>query len=133
MIAGIGVDLVEVSRLQDAPNRERLLARLFTAGEVQDCRGAQRWQSLAARLAAKEAVVKALGTGLRGMRWHDIEVVRDDLGRPQVRLAGGAARRAEALGVAEVLISLSHTRSHAVAQAVALRLDAASRREGSPS
>lgn len=133
MIAGVGVDLVDVSRLRDAPSRERLLARLFTAGELQDCRGAHRWQSLAARFAAKEAVVKALGTGLRGMRWHDIEVVRDDLGRPQVRLTGGAARRAAILGVSAVFISLSHTQTHAMAQAVAVRSDAEHRREGNPS
>lgn len=131
MIAGIGVDVVEVVRLREASNRERLLARLFTAEELSDCRGAHRWQSLAARFAAKEAVLKALGTGLRGMRWQDIEVIRNDLGRPAVRLAGGAARQAERLGVAEVLISLSHTEHYAVAQAVAVRSEREPRREGS--
>jgi len=131
MIAGIGVDVVEVGRLREASNRERLLARLFTVGELSDCRGAHRWQSLAARFAAKEAVLKALGTGLRGMRWQDIEVIRNDLGRPGVRLAGEAARQAERLGVAEVLISLSHTEHYAVAQAVAVRSEREPRREGS--
>lgn len=130
MMVGIGVDVVEVSRLREASNRERLLARLFTASELSDCRGAHRWQSLAARFAAKEAVLKALGTGLRGMRWQDIEVVRNDRGRPGVRLRGGAAGRAENLGVAEVLLSLSHTEHYAVAQAVAVRSEREPGREG---
>lgn len=123
MIAGLGVDLVEVARLRQSPRAERLLARLFTPVELAESEGAQRWLSLAARFAAKEAVLKALGTGLRGMGWQDIEIRRDALGKPTVRLAGGAARRAGELGVTEVLVSLSHTREYAVAQAMAIRAE----------
>lgn len=123
MIVGLGVDLVEVARLRESPRAERLLARLFTPAELAETQGAARWLSLAARFAAKEAVVKALGSGLRGMRWRDIEIRREPLGRPTVRLSGGAARRAEEIGVAEVLVSLSHTQEYAVAQAVAVRAE----------
>lgn len=120
MIAGIGVDLVEVERLRRSRHGERLLDRLFTPRERADSEGAGRWPSLAARLAAKEAVVKALGTGFRGISWRDIEVWRDPLGKPEVRLSGGALTRARELGVSRVLLSLSHTGSCAIAQAVAV-------------
>jgi len=114
----VGVDLVEVDRLRRAWTRhgQRFLDRLFTPAEQAYCR--RRWPSLAARFAAKEAVAKALGTGLRGIGWHEIEVL-SDRGRPVVRLTGRARDRAQALGLVHFALSLSHTAQLAVAFVVA--------------
>ncbi|MDK2785161.1 MAG: holo-[acyl-carrier protein] synthase [Bacillota bacterium] len=122
-VVGCGVDLVEVERIRRARERwgERFLARLFTAGERAYCTGKKEADaSLAARFAAKEAVAKALGLGLGRFLWQEIEVVRAEAGRPEVRLAGATLSRARALGVGRILLSLSHTREHALAQAIAL-------------
>jgi holo-[acyl-carrier protein] synthase len=115
----VGVDIVEVSRvvklLTDHPAAE---AEIFTADELRYCSGKRnRHAHLAARFAAKEAVLKALGTGLGpGMRWVDVEVRSDALGRPRVVLHGKVAAQVDALGgTAE--ISLSHTGAHAIAHA----------------
>lgn len=122
MIIGVGVDLVEVERLKRSRYGERLLDRLFTQYERDECgEGPSAWLSLAARFAAKEAVLKALGTGLRGgMSWQDIEVRRDSLGKPEVYLQGYALERAQQIGVGRVLVSLSHTHAYAIAQAIAV-------------
>jgi holo-[acyl-carrier protein] synthase len=119
-----GVDLIEISRIERALERygDRFLARVFTPNEVLYCRG--RVPELAARFAAKEAVSKALGVGMRvlareGIHWQDVEVVGDQRGKPVVRLSGRAAERAEELGLTEWAISLSHTREHAIAFVVA--------------
>jgi holo-[acyl-carrier protein] synthase len=119
-----GVDLVEISRIERALARhgDRLLARVFTQTEVLYCRG--RPPELAARFAAKEAVSKALGVGMRmmsrdGIDWHDAEIVGDMRGKPLVRLHGRAAERADELGLTEWAVSLSHTREYAVAFVVA--------------
>ncbi len=123
-IAGVGIDLVEVERLQAALHRwgDRLLNRLFTAEELARARpGQSRPQRLAARFAAKEAVMKALGVGWRGVGWRTIEIRTDPDGRPTVVLHGAARRLAEDRGVAEVLVSLTHSGPLAAASAVALR------------
>ncbi len=114
-----GVDLVSVPRFARALERhgERLLARVFTPAEVALCAG--QVASLAARFAAKEAVVKALGTGIGPVGWREVEVLRDALGAPMLRLHGRAAQRAAALGLTEWTLSLSHTREMAVACVVA--------------
>jgi holo-[acyl-carrier protein] synthase len=119
-----GVDLVEIAHVKRilARHGNRFLERVFTPSEVLYCRG--RPSELAARFAAKEAVSKALGVGVRmlardGIHWRDVEVVGDRRGKPCVRLYGRAARRAETLGLTEWAISLSHTREHAVAFVVA--------------
>ncbi len=120
---GVGLDIVEVERVADALTRhgERFLERVFLAGEQVPGRGGRTWlQRLAGRFAAKEAVLKALGTGLRRCRWRDVEVVRSPSGRPTVRLHGALAERAGELGVTEVLVSISHGRRYAVAVAVAV-------------
>jgi len=122
MILGTGVDVVEVARLAAAVARrgDRFLARVFTRRELAEARGGRaRYQGLAGRFAAKEAVLKALGTGLRACRWHDVEVRRGAGGRPEVVLAGRLAERARAAGVERLHLSISHTRGHAVAVAVA--------------
>lgn len=126
-----GIDLIEIDRFAAAVERygERFLMRVFTNAEREACGG--RTQSLAARFAAKEAVAKLLGVGIRGLGagsraasalgWHEIEVLRDQAGRPTVFLHGRAAERAATLGTSEIALSLSHTRSCAVASAVAMR------------
>lgn len=120
MILGTGIDIIEIGRIRTAIGRESFISRIFTPGEQAYCesRGAQRPASYAARFAAKEAVMKAFGTGLAGGNWTDIEVVPADGGRPVVRLHGSFARLAEAQGIGEVHISLTHAREYAAAQAI---------------
>ena len=110
-----GVDIIEIPRIRQVLERygERFLERVYTSGEIAYCRG--RPPNLAARFAAKEATMKALGTGVRGVGWKDIEVVRQESGEPSVRLHGRAERRAERLGVQEISLSLSHSEDYAVA------------------
>ena len=110
-----GVDIIEIPRVRQVLERygERFLERVYTSGEIAYCRG--RPPNLAARFAAKEATMKALGTGVRGVGWKDIEVVRQESGAPSIRLHGRAERRAERLGVQEISLSLSHSEDYAVA------------------
>ena len=114
----MGVDIVEIERVEGALRRfgERFLARVYTAVEVAVCRG--RLSELAARFAAKEAVMKALGTGARGVAWREIEVLPNRRGKPLVYLYGRAKERAEAIGLSGLDVSLSHSREYAVAFAV---------------
>jgi holo-[acyl-carrier protein] synthase len=120
----VGVDLIEIARVERVLGRygDRFLERVFTPAEVLYSRG--RVPELAARFAAKEAVSKALGVGMRmishdGISWRDVEVVNDMRGKPLVRLYGRAVERAKALGLTEWEISLSHTRDMAIAFVVA--------------
>lgn len=121
-IVGVGVDVVEIARLRVALERTPgLLTRLFTEGERTACSGAGgrlRVPGLAARFAAKEAVAKALGTGIRGFSFLDIEVVTEGSGRPTVVLHARAAQVADRLGADHVHISLSTSADLAVANAV---------------
>jgi holo-[acyl-carrier protein] synthase len=114
-----GIDLLEISRLQAAIERqgERFLARVFTPLEREICTG--NLSSLAARFAAKEAVAKALGTGLGSVAWTDIEILRADSGAPLLRLHNRASSLAEQLGLREWSVSLSHTHDYAIAMVVA--------------
>jgi holo-[acyl-carrier protein] synthase len=116
--------MVEITRIERVLKRygDRFFERVFTAAEIAYCRG--RSPELAARFAAKEAVSKALGVGMRmiardGIDWKDVEVIGDPRGKPLVRLYGRAAERAGELGLTEWAISLSHTREHAIAFVVA--------------
>ena len=119
-VVGVGVDVVEVSRVARLLRHRRAAERLFTAGEREAAGdGAMRLQRLAARFAAKEAVVKALG-GVGALGFHDIEVVRPPGQAAFVQLRGRAALRAESRGVVRVLVSMSHVRAYAVAHATAL-------------
>ena len=120
----VGVDLVEIARVERAVERggETFLRRIFTAAEVAYCRG--RPAELAARFAAKEAVSKALGVGMRmlaldGINWRDVEVTGDIRGKPVIHLTGRAAKRATELGIDEWAVSLSHSRENAIAMVVA--------------
>ncbi|MGQ9457931.1 MAG: holo-ACP synthase [Anaerolineae bacterium] len=116
----VGVDVVEVARIERLTRRfgERFLTRIYTEEERTHCRGDTA--RLAARWAAKEAIAKALGTGVAGFRWTDLEVVVDAAGRPEVHLHGAAEVRAWALGLREWAVSLSHTEHLAIAFVVAL-------------
>ena len=119
-LCGLGVDLVEVGRVADLLARHpRFAERCFTPAEQGYAFGRTRpEQRLAARFAAKEAVMKALGCGWRQVGWREVEITGG--GAPRVVLRGRAAVRAKALGVSEVLLSLSHTDEVAVAAAVAV-------------
>ncbi len=125
-----GVDIIEISRVRQVLERygQRFLKRVFTAGEIEYCR--DRPANLAARFAAKEATMKALGTGVRGVGWKDIEVIRHDSGAPAVVLHGRAKRRAQRLAVEEISLSLSHSREYAVAFVVARRSPSGQTTEG---
>lgn len=125
-VLGVGVDIVEIDRMEAAlARRPRLKERIFTEEERAYCeKRSKPVVHYALRFAAKEAVLKALGTGFRGMRFCDVEVVREASGRPVPRLSGRAAERADELGVIEMHLSLSFTHSTAVASAVAVTADA---------
>lgn len=122
-VRGVGVDIVEIARMRAALERTPdLLTRLFTDRERIACSGAGgrlRVPGLAARFAAKEAVAKALGTGIRGFSFLDIEVVADSSGRPSIVLHARAAELAARLGVGRVHVSLSTSVELAVASVVA--------------
>ena len=124
MILGIGVDIVEVARIRAALDNprtgERFRARVFTPAEAAYCTARRNaHESFAARFAAKEATMKALGQGFTdGIGWRDIEVGRTD-GPPTVQLYGRARLRAEALDIRAISVSLSHTAELAIAYVVA--------------
>ena len=126
MIPGLGVDVVEVARIRRLLSRrgERFLARVFTAGERATAgEGPLMAQRLAGRFAAKEAVFKALGLGMGELGWQDVEIRGGRGMPPRVHLRGGAAAVARREGV-WLAVSISHTREHAAAVAVAHRGDA---------
>jgi holo-[acyl-carrier protein] synthase len=116
----VGVDMIEISRVKQAADRhgERFYKRFFTERERQLCQDHPR--RLAARVAAKEAVGKAFGTGIGEMRWIDIEVIQDERGRPLLQLHGDASRLAKVMGLNQWEISLSHTQDYAIAFVVAM-------------
>jgi holo-[acyl-carrier protein] synthase len=123
VIIGVGVDAVDIARVRTALTRTpSLQARLYTEAERASCTsrcGDLRFGGLAARFAAKEAVAKALGTGIRGFGFRDVEIRNDELGKPIVVLHGGAAEAAARAGVERVHLSLTHTDDVAIAHAVA--------------
>ncbi len=117
-MASVGVDIVEIKRIESAVNRgkERFLKRVYTETELSTCR--DRLSSLASRFAAKEAVMKVLGTGGTGIAWREIEILTGNDGRPSVRLHGRALDKATKLNLREVSISLSDSKEYAVAVAI---------------
>lgn len=120
MIVGVGCDIIEIERIARAIKRESFIQRVFTAEEAAYCqrRGQQAAASFAARFAAKEAVLKALGTGLREGSLQEIAVDNDVLGKPLVQLSGHFAMLAKQLGVKNIQISLSHSRELATAYVI---------------
>ena len=121
-VLGIGVDLVECARIERSLDRfgEKFLNRVFTKGEIEYSMSMKfPARHLAARFAAKEAVSKAFGTGIgKSMGWRDIDVHKKPSGEPFLVFAGGAEKLAKERGVANALITLSHSEQHAVATIV---------------
>ena len=117
-LLSVGVDIVEIPRIKASMERwgDRFLERVYTPGEIKYCRN--RIPELAVRFAGKEAVMKVLGTGARGVAWREIEIVPLRSGKPTVRLHNRAEAKARELGLTEVAISLSHSDAYAVASAV---------------
>ena len=122
MIVGTGIDIIEVPRIAKSIERfgERFLTRVFTPDEIRYCNSKHnRVERFAARFAAKEAAMKAIGTGLRrGVTWQDVQVAREPGGRPTIMFTGEAAKFAAALGMKRTALSLSHTAEHAIAQVI---------------
>lgn len=120
MIIGIGCDTIEIARVAKAAARQSFVERVLTPLEQEYCqsRGRQAAASMAARFAAKEALLKALGTGLRGGKLTEIEVSNDALGKPSIALSGYFAQLAQQRGVARIHLSLSHDMERALAYVV---------------
>jgi holo-[acyl-carrier protein] synthase len=122
MIVAIGIDMIEIARLDEVFGRrgERFRDRVFTAAEIAYCESrAAKMESYAARFAAKEAAMKALGTGWgEGVGWRDIEVLRSPSGAVSLEFHGRARERLEQLGAHRAHLSLTHSRDHALAQVV---------------
>ena len=116
MIAGVGCDLVEIKRMEKACEKEAFLSRVYTERERRQAGG--KPSVLAGTFAVKEAVAKVLGTGFREFLPQDIEVLRDDLGKPYVELFGAARETAAARGIRRIEVSISDTRELAMAFAV---------------
>ncbi len=111
----VGVDIIEIARIQRAIDRwgESFLQRVYTEPELRLCR--KKSGRLAARFAGKEAVMKALGTGTKGISWREIEIVAEPSGKPSVHLYGKAQDRADGLGLDKLDISLSDSKEYAIA------------------
>jgi holo-[acyl-carrier protein] synthase len=122
MIVGTGIDIAEVPRIEASIARfgDRFLHRIFTEAEIRYCESkANRVERYAARFAAKEAAMKAIGTGWNhGVTWRDVEVSRQPGGRPTIAFHGKAAEFAAKLGAVHVALSLSHTKEYAIAQVI---------------
>jgi holo-[acyl-carrier protein] synthase len=122
LIVGMGVDIAEVERIRGAIERygEVFLRRIYTAREREYCEQFKnKYERYAGRFAAKEAAMKALGTGWRrGVKWVDLEVVRETGGRPTLAITGEAAKIAQLIGVKSVALSITHTESQALAQVI---------------
>ncbi len=114
----IGTDIIEIARIRQAIDRwgERFLCRVYTGPELG--RYGKSPQSLAARFACKEAVMKLIGAGQKGVSWQDIETLSYSGGKPSIKLYGKARREAENLGIKEIAVSLSHSREYAIAAAI---------------
>ena len=123
-VIGIGTDITECLRIARMIERhgELFINRVYTPEEIRYCQSRkQATQHFTGRWAAKEAVLKALGTGwARGITWRDVEVRNEPGGKPLVAIRGGAREVAEQLGITEVLITISHCRTHATAYALAI-------------
>ena len=123
-IIGHGIDIVETHRVAQLFERhgQRFLARCFTPREQEYSAGKRRQvEHLAGRFAAKEAILKALGTGwAQGVAWTDAEIVREPSGRPSVQLHGTGLQMAQSLGIHQWMVSISHIATHAMASAIAV-------------
>lgn len=122
MIKGIGIDIIEIERIEKAIlKNNRFIDRIFTSNEHEIFRNKNFLpQTIAGFFAAKEAVSKALGTGIGKINWKDIEIFKDDAGKPYVKLHNNALQIAYSKNIDNVLLSISHSKENAVAQAIAI-------------
>ena len=113
-----GIDIIEIDRIQNVliKHPKRFLRKIFTEYEINYCRG--RATQLAARFASKEAAMKALGTGIRGVWWREVEVQRLRSGKPYIILHGRAKKRAESMGIKKIELSISHSKKLATAMVI---------------
>jgi holo-[acyl-carrier protein] synthase len=113
-----GIDIIEIDRIQNVLFKypSRFLTKIFTEYEINYCRG--RATQLAARFASKEAAMKALGTGTRGVGWKEVEVQRLRSGKPYIILHGRAKKRAESMGITKIELSISHSKNLATAMVI---------------
>ena len=114
----VGVDIIEIDRIEQAISswKNSFLERVYTKAEMESCQN--RASSFAARFAAKEAIMKALGTGMWGLKWQDIEITQNTSGAPYVELHGKASNKAKELGITSFSVSLSHSKKYAIAMVV---------------
>ncbi len=121
MIKGTGIDIIEIERISKAIENQKFLERIFTKNEIKYFNTINNnIYTIAGSFASKEAVVKALGTGVRGFKWIDIEIVRNELGKPMVVLYRNAKKIAEENEITKIELSISHCKEYAVAQAIAI-------------
>lgn len=122
MIKGIGIDIIEVDRIRKAVIKNtNFTKRIFTIEENKIFEEKDYLpHTIAGLFAAKEAVAKALGTGIRDMKWKDIEILKNSLGKPYVKLHNNARDLAYSMNIEEILISISHSKENAIAQAIAI-------------
>lgn len=120
MIAGIGIDIIEIQRVKKAIERDSFIERVYSEREREYCSARRKGaaESYAGRFAAKEAVLKAFGTGLRDGKLNEIEILNDELGCPGVTLSGYFKKLAEERGITKIWVSISHSQGNAVAQCV---------------
>jgi holo-[acyl-carrier protein] synthase len=122
LIVGLGLDIAEIDRIEAAITRHRasILERLYTPAEVAYCESHRnKFERYAGRFAAKEAAMKALGTGWRrGVRWRDIEIIREPSGKPSLALKGAAKRIADGLGVKNISVTITHSGNLALAEVI---------------
>ncbi|MCG8539604.1 MAG: holo-ACP synthase [Clostridia bacterium] len=121
MIKGTGIDIIEIERVKSAIENRKFMERIFTKHEIEYFNTTNNnIYTIAGTFASKEAVAKALGTGIRGFKWVDVEIVRDELGKPMVILHEEAKTIANQREISRIEISISHCKEYAVSQAIAL-------------
>lgn len=119
LVLGIGIDIIEIYRIEAALKKPKFVERIYTPGEQKYLHTRNNNPSTAAGyFAAKEAAAKALGTGFGGVRWTEIEVIREENGRPGIKLYGNAKIAMEKMGGNRILLSISHSRDNAIAQVI---------------
>ena len=125
IIYGIGTDIVEIDRIRTSLNRNiKLLDKMFSPREMQMLKLKDyKPESVAGNFSAKEAVVKSVGTGLRGFGLHDVEILRDDLNKPLVVFSGKFKDYCNSIGVSNIMVSISHSKNYATATAIAIKED----------
>lgn len=121
MIKGTGIDIIEIERISKAIKNRKFIERVFTINEIKYFNSINNnIYTIAGSFAAKEAIVKALGTGLRGFKWIDVEITRNELGKPVVTLYRNAKKIAEDKEISGIELSISHCRQYAIAQAIGI-------------